>query len=208
MIVLAGMIGVGKTTWTTALSERLGTQAFYESVDDNPVLDKFYDDPEKWAFSLQIYFLNKRFKSIKAALSDDNNVLDRSIYEDALFTKINNIQGNIDDKNHKIYLELLDNMMEELTGMPKKAPDVLIYLHGSFETILEHIKARGRDYEQIDDNKELLDYYKLLWDNYQTWYEEYDKSPKIAIDVDKWDIINDKDKALDYVIKLIKEVKE
>ena len=153
---MAGMIGAGKSTYTEMISRRLGTEAFFESVDYNPILDKFYDNPQKWAFSLQIYFLNTRFRSIKAALTDDNNVLDRSIYEDALFTRVNHLQGNISQEEMDIYNDLLANMMEELEGMPKKAPDLLIYLDGSFETILDHIRKRGREFEQIEDDSELL----------------------------------------------------
>lgn len=194
MIVLAGMIGAGKTTYTEALAKHYGTQPFYEEVDDNPVLDKFYDDPKRWAFSLQIYFLNKRFEAIKKALYDDNNVLDRSIYEDALFTYVNVLQGNISELNFNIYTELLNNMMQELNGLPKKAPDLLIYLDGSFETILDHIKKRGREFEQWDDDPELLEYYKLLYSKYQGWYEAYDKSPKMSINVDEYDIINEPEK--------------
>lgn len=193
VIVFAGMIGVGKTTWTEKLSEYLGTQPFYESVDDNPILDKFYDDPKRWAFPLQIFFLNKRFDAIKQALSDDNNVLDRSIYEDALFTKINYEQGNMSKEEYDLYVELLDNMMEELEGMPKKSPDLLIYLTGDFDLILEHIKHRGRDFEQWDDDPELLEYYRTLYNAYDEWYEEYDKSPKIKIDVGEIDVLNGKD---------------
>jgi len=81
MIVLAGTIGAGKSSLTAMLAEHLGSEAFYESVEDNEVLPLFYAEPQKYAFLLQIYFLNKRFDSIKRALSDKNNVLDRSIYE-------------------------------------------------------------------------------------------------------------------------------
>lgn len=187
MLVTAGMIGAGKSTLTEIIAETFKTQAFYEEVDNNPILDKFYEDPEKWAFSLQIYFLNKRFKAIKQALSDDNNVLDRSIYEDALFTQINNEQGNISDVDMRIYNELLDNMMEELKGLPKKAPDLLIYLDADFDTILEHIKTRGREYEQCDNDPELLEYYRTLWEHYSEWYENYNYSPKMKIKVESYD---------------------
>lgn len=184
------MIGAGKSTYTEMISRRLGTEAFFESVDYNPILDKFYDNPQKWAFSLQIYFLNTRFRSIKAALTDDNNVLDRSIYEDALFTRVNHLQGNISKEEMDIYNDLLANMMEELEGMPKKAPDLLIYLDGSFEKILEHIRKRGREFEQIEDDPELLAYYELLYNNYEQWFQEYDQSAKIKIDIDAFDIVN------------------
>lgn len=190
VIVLAGMIGAGKSTYTEFIARKMGTQAFYESVDHNPILDKFYENQEKWAFSLQIFFLNARFRSIKAALSDDNNVLDRSIYEDALFTKVNYLQGNISTEEMDIYNDLLDNMMEELEGIPKKAPDLLIYLDGSFEMILERIKRRGRDFEQIENNPDLLAYYRLLFDNYEQWYLDYDYSPKIKISIDDFDVVD------------------
>lgn len=207
---MAGMIGAGKSTYTEMISRRLGTEAFFESVDYNPILNKFYDNPQKWAFSLQIYFLNTRFRSIKAALTDDNNVLDRSIYEDALFTRVNHLQGNISQEEMDIYNDLLANMMEELEGMPKKAPDLLIYLDGSFETILDHIRKRGREFEQIEDDSELLSYYELLFKNYEQWYQEYDQSPKIKINIDTFDIVNnsgDEEKVMSIIENALLEVR-
>jgi len=207
---MAGMIGAGKSTYTEMISRRLGTEAFFESVDYNPILDKFYDNPQKWAFSLQIYFLNTRFRSIKAALTDDNNVLDRSIYEDALFTRVNHLQGNISQEEMDIYNDLLANMMEELEGMPKKAPDLLIYLDGSFETILDHIRKRGREFEQIEDDSELLAYYELLFKNYEQWYQEYDQSPKIKINIDTFDIVNnsgDEEQVMAIIEKALLDVR-
>lgn len=207
---MAGMIGAGKSTYTEMISRRLGTEAFFESVDYNPILDKFYDNPQKWAFGLQIYFLNTRFRSIKAALTDDNNVLDRSIYEDALFTRVNHLQGNISQEEMDIYNDLLANMMEELEGMPKKAPDLLIYLDGSFETILDHIRKRGREFEQIEDDSELLSYYELLFKNYEQWYQEYDQSPKIKINIDTFDIVNnsgDEEKVMSIIENALLEVR-
>ncbi|EAH3818103.1 deoxynucleoside kinase, partial [Listeria monocytogenes] len=170
VIVLAGMIGAGKSSYTELIANKLGTKAFYESIKDNRILEMFYDDPKRWAFALQIYFLNTRFRSIKAALTDQNNVLDRSIYEDALFTQINFEEGNISEPEMDTYLDLLDNMMEELAYMPKKAPDLLIYLRGSLDTVLSRIALRGRPYEQIDDNPGLLEYYKHLYSRYDSWF--------------------------------------
>jgi deoxyadenosine/deoxycytidine kinase len=154
--------------------------------------------------------LNTRFRSIKAALTDDNNVLDRSIYEDALFTRVNHLQGNISQEEMDIYNDLLANMMEELEGMPKKAPDLLIYLDGSFETILDHIRKRGREFEQIEDDSELLAYYELLFKNYEQWYQEYDQSPKIKINIDTYDIVNnsgDEEQVMAIIEKALLEVR-
>lgn len=188
VIITAGMIGVGKTTLTAKIADHLHTKAFFEPVGENPVLPLYYKDPKQYGFLLQIYFLNKRFSMIKQALSDDNNVLDRSIYEDALFTKENNAEGNISDTELDVYLKLLDNMMSDLNKLPKKAPDLMVYSETSFETILYRIKKRGRDYEQIDNNPELKDYYYKMWSAYQGWYQEYDASPKMKIDLDKYDL--------------------
>ncbi|WP_439444317.1 deoxynucleoside kinase [Listeria aquatica] len=193
VIVLAGMIGAGKSSYTELIARELGSIAFYESITDNRILEKFYDDPARWAFALQIYFLNTRFRSIKAALRDENNVLDRSIYEDALFTQINYEEGNISSPEMDTYLDLLDNMMEELGTLPKKTPDLMIYLRGSLETVLERIKKRGRPYEQIDENPGLLEYYTRLHARYDSWFESYDKSATLVFDIDQIDITNSED---------------
>ena len=188
VIIPAGMIGVGKTTLTGKIAEHLNTKAYYEPVGENPVLPLYYANPKQYGFLLQIYFLNKRFSMIKQALSDDNNVLDRSIYEDALFTRENNAEGNISDTELEVYLKLLDNMMADLNRLPKKAPDLMVYSETDFETILYRIKKRGRDYEQIDKNPELKDYYYKMWNAYKDWYRDYDASPKMKIDLEKYDL--------------------
>ena len=202
MLVLAGTIGAGKSSLAKALGEHFGTEVFYESVDDNPVLDLYYKDPQKYAFLLQIYFLNKRFRSIKKAYTDDNNVLDRSIFEDALFLDLNFKNGNVTAQEHQVYHDLLDNMMEELDDMPKKAPDLLIYIDVNFETMLNRIKMRGRDFEQIEDNPELLDYYRQVHSEYPEWFDDYNKSPKIRIDGTIYDFVNNSDD-LNTVLKQI-----
>lgn len=125
---------------------------------------------------------------IKKALADDNNVLDRSIYEDALFTRENNAEGNISDTELDVYLKLLNNMMADLRQLPKRAPDLMVYSETDFETILYRIKKRGRDYEQIDNNPELKDYYYKMWKAYKTWYQDYDASPKMKIDLEKYNL--------------------
>lgn len=181
------MIGSGKTTLTTLLAEHLGTQPFYEPVEENPILPLYYEDQKKYGFHLQLYFLNKRFKMIKEALKDNNNILDRFIGEDKLFAYRNYKKGNMLKEEWDMYSELLDNMMEDIDGMPKKSPDLLIYLETDFETVVSRIKKRGRDYEQFDESteegRELRDYYYDIWSNYDAWYEDYDWSDKIKVDL-------------------------
>ena len=208
VIITAGMIGVGKTTLTGLIAEHFGTKAFYEPVGDNPVLPLYYSDPKQYGFLLQIYFLNRRFDMIKKALADDNNVLDRSIYEDALFTSENHKDGNITDAEMSVYTQLLNNMMSELQKLPKKAPDLLVYAETDFETILYRIKKRGRDYEQFENNDALRQYYFRMWSAYRDWFDAYDASPKIKIDLQTFDLEQNKNQEviLDQIDQALKTI--
>ncbi|MBS9339215.1 deoxynucleoside kinase [Fructobacillus sp. M2-14] len=196
VIITAGMIGVGKTTLTELVAKHFGTQAFYEPVGDNPVLPLYYKDPKQYGFLLQIFFLNRRFSMIKKALADDNNVLDRSIYEDELFTKENHKDGNISDMEMDVYHNLLTRMMGELHELPKKAPDLMVYADADFDTILHRIRKRGRDYEQFEENDDLYNYYHKIWSAYRQWYEEYDESPKLRVDLQKYDLEDPKNQEI------------
>ncbi|MBO0466212.1 deoxynucleoside kinase [Enterococcus plantarum] len=203
VIVLAGTIGAGKSSLTEIISEHLGSEAFYESVDDNEVLPLFYADPKKYAFLLQIYFLNKRFDSIKQALSHENNVLDRSIYEDSLLFHLNADLGRANETEVKVYDSLLENMLQELPyAAHKKRPDLLVHIKISFPKMLERIQRRGRAYEQVEQDPSLYDYYKELNSRYEKWFEEYNESPKIQIDGDKYDFI-ESEEAKKQVIQFI-----
>ncbi|HHB0769567.1 deoxynucleoside kinase [Enterococcus faecalis] len=205
VIVLAGTIGAGKSSLTALIANRLGSEAFYESVDDNVVLPLFYAEPEKYAFLLQIYFLNKRFDSIKQALTHENNVLDRSIYEDSLLFHLNADLGRANETEVKVYDDLLQNMLQELPyAAHKKRPDLLVHIRISFPKMLERIKKRGRPYEQIETDPTLYDYYQMLNERYDQWYEDYDESPKIQIDGDKYDFVEDPE-ACQYVLALIEK---
>ena len=205
VIVLAGTIGAGKSSLTALIANHFGSQAFYESIDDNEVLPLFYADPNKYAFLLQIYFLNKRFESIKQAMKDDNNVLDRSIYEDSLLFHLNADLGRATDTEVKVYDELLANMLEELPyAAHKKHPDLLVHIRVSFETMLERIEKRGREYEQLTFDPSLYDYYKELNKRYDQWYEEYNESPKIQIDGDRFNFVEDP-QAAQAVLTMVEE---
>lgn len=205
MIVLAGTIGAGKSSLTAMLAKRLNSQAFYESIDDNEVLPLFYANPEQYAFLLQIYFLNRRFDSIKQAMKDDDNVLDRSIYEDSLLFHLNADLGRATETEVKVYDELLANMMEELPfAAEKKHPDLLVHIKVSFKTMLERIQKRGREYEQLEFDPSLYDYYEELNRRYDSWYDNYNESPKIQIDGDRHNFVEDP-QAQEFVMRLVEE---
>ncbi|MGL4773714.1 MAG: deoxynucleoside kinase [Clostridium sp.] len=212
LIVVGGMIGLGKSSVAKILGGHFESEVFYESVDDNPILPLFYSETEeeiqkrRYPFLLQLYFLNTRFKSIKEALVHNNNVLDRSIYEDWYFAKKNMELGRISELEMQIYEELLNNMLEELEELPKKAPDLMVYLKGSFDTVLKRINLRGREFE-IDDS--LKEYYEFLWKDYDNWVSNHYKASEVLIiDMDKMDVVNneeDKKKLIELVQEKINE---
>lgn len=202
IIICAGVIGSGKSSLTKILHEELGTKAFYEPVKGNPVLPLFYKGNKlvengtwkhnPYAFLLQIYFLNNRFKMIKNAMKDDNNILDRSIYEDKIFMKMNVDEDHATKEEWDIYQGLLDNMMEEYPKFSpeKKAPDLLVYIDVNYNTMLKRIQKRGREFEQIDQDPSLVQYYKSLLKYYANWKKTYNYSPMLTIDGNKYDFVN------------------
>ncbi|MEG1502685.1 deoxynucleoside kinase (plasmid) [Enterococcus sp. 22-H-5-01] len=205
MLLIAGTIGAGKSSLTDMLSQEMNSRPFYENVDDNEVLPLFYSNPEKYTFLLQIFFLNKRFLAMKDALQQANNVLDRTIYEDSLLFHLNADLGRVTQDEVIQYDHLLDTMLKELDKVaPKKRPDLLIHINVSFEVMLERIEKRGRDYEQVSTNPELYEYYRLVNQRYQDWYDHFDLCPKIQIDGDRYDFVADP-KAAEIVIAEIKE---
>lgn len=212
LITIGAMIGAGKTSLAELVAEHFGTEVFYESVEDNPILPLFYTASEeeiqakRYPFLLQLYFLDTRFKSIKQALVNDNNVLDRSIYEDWYFAKVNKDLGRISELEFQVYESLLDNMLEELDELPKKAPDLMIYLSGSFETIVNRIQKRGREYE-LDEG--LKAYYYELWKGYDNWIEQhYNASEVLVIDIDRYDYVNNEQDRAEVLAMIEQKLKE
>jgi deoxyadenosine/deoxycytidine kinase len=208
VIVISGMIGIGKTSVAELLGKELGSEVFYESVDDNPILPLFYTASEeeiqakRYPFLLQLYFLQTRFQAIKQAYKENRNVLDRSIYEDWYFCKVNHDLGRISDLEFQVYEGLLNEMMKEIDELPyKKAPDLNVYLKASFETVMFRIGLRGRDFEQ---DEELIEYYRTLWSGYDEWLREhYKASDTLIVDMDVIDVVNnDEDAAM-----LVEQVK-
>lgn len=214
VLVIGGMIGLGKTSVAKMLGEHFNSTVFYESVEDNKILPLFYTASEqeieekRYPFLLQLWFLDRRFKAIKQALVYENNVLDRSIYEDWYFAKKNLELGRISELEMEVYENLLDNMLEELEELPKKSPDLMIYLQGSFETVLERIKRRGRNYELVAG---LEEYYHFIWKGYDEWvHQHYNASEVLVIDTDTIDFVNrpeDRERVIHLVEEKLKEIR-
>ncbi len=179
-IAVAGNIGVGKTTLTELLAKNFNWEPHYELVDKNPYLDDFYTDMQRWAFNLQVYFLNSRFNQLKEIQSSGKNVIqDRTIYEDAhIFAPNLHSMGLITTRDFENYTTLFDLMSSFV-----KAPDLLIYLRASVPTLVKQIQARGRDYE----SSIRIDYLTRLNERYEAWISKYEKGKLLIIDTDDID---------------------
>ncbi len=184
-IAIAGNIGSGKTTLTSLLSNHYGWDAHYEEVDDNPYLADFYEDMQRWAFNLQVYFLNSRFSQVNDIRKMGKTVVqDRTIYEDAYIFAPNlydmGLMSKRDFDNYAGLFELMSSLVQ--------APDLLIYLRASVPKLVEQIQSRGREYE----NNIRLDYLKRLNERYEAWVEQYSKGKLLIVNVDEYNFIKNK----------------
>lgn len=181
-IAIAGNIGSGKTTLTKMLAKRFGWNPRFEPVDNNPYLDDFYADMNRWSFNLQVYFLNKRFKEVvEISKSDETIIQDRTIFEDAcIFAPNLHGMGMMSDRDFANYSDLFD-LMISLVDLP----DLMIYIRSSIPTLVSHIEKRGRDFEKSIR----IDYLTGLNNRYENWIKDY-KGHLIIIDGDNIDFEN------------------
>jgi deoxyadenosine/deoxycytidine kinase len=181
-LLVAGNIGVGKTSLTDRLAARLGWEAAYESVADNPYLADFYGDMRSWAFHLQVFFLGHRAEQHRRlALSPMSAICDRSIYEDAhIFARALYQMGNMTERDYLAYRRLYDMVVGQLP-----VPDLLLYLDGSVETLLARIRGRSREIESGIE----VDYLELLNSFYADWMADFDLCPVLTIPADRLDFV-------------------
>jgi len=176
-IAIAGNIGSGKTTLTTMLANHFKWEAHYEDVSQNPYINDFYEDMQRWSFNLQIYFLNNRFMQIQEIRKAKKNFIqDRTIYEDAfIFAPNLHAMGLMTTRDYENYFSLF-SLMESFVS----PPDLLIYLRSSVPTLVNHIQSRGREYEESIR----LDYLKRLNERYEAFISTYDRGKLLIVDVD------------------------
>ena len=175
-IAIAGNIGAGKTTLTSKLSKHYDWEAHFEDVDDNPYLNDFYDEMQRWSFNLQIYFLNSRFTQVQQIKESGKTVIqDRTIFEDAyIFAPNLHAMGLMTSRDYENYISLF-----HLINSFVPPPDLMIYLRASVPTLVSQIQKRGREYE----NSIRLDYLKRLNERYEAWIADY-KHRLLIVDVD------------------------
>jgi len=182
-LVVAGNIGSGKTSLTRLMAARLGWDAFYESVDDNPYLADFYEDMKAWSFHLQVFFLGHRARTHRYLCSQHANssILDRSIYEDAeIFARALFAMDNLGETDLKAYRGVYDQIIASLP-----APSLMIYLRATVPTLLERIRKRARGIE----TGITADYLLLLNSFYEQWLERFDLCPVLTIPSDELDFV-------------------
>ena len=185
-IAVAGNIGSGKTTLTSLLARHYKWEAHYEDADENPYLNNFYDDMQRWSFNLQIYFLTNRFSNVLEIRKTGKDVIqDRTIYEDAnIFAPNLHSIGLMTTRDYETYAQLF-TMIDSLIS----PPDLLIYLRASVPTLVSQIQKRGRPYEETIR----LDYLKRLNDRYEAWISTYDRGNMLIVDVDDNKFSEDKE---------------
>jgi len=182
-VAVAGNIGAGKTTLTKLLAKHYKWEAQLEDVVDNPYLDDFYNQMERWSFNLQVYFLNSRFRQVNQIHDSGKDIIqDRTIYEDAhIFAPNLHAMGLMTNRDFENYSSLFQ-LMESFV----KGPDLLIYLRSSIPNLVAQIHKRGRDYE----NTISIDYLSRLNERYEAWISKYDKGNLLIIDVDDLDFVD------------------
>ncbi len=198
-VAIAGNIGSGKTTLTRLLSKHYKWKPHYEDVEDNPYLDDFYNEMERWSFNLQIYFLNSRFRQILEIRERGKKVIqDRTIYEDAyIFAPNLHAMGLMTNRDFENYKSLFD-LMESVT----KGPDLLIYLRSSIPNLVKQIHKRGRDYE----NSISIEYLSRLNERYEAWITTYNKGKVIILDVDDIDFVENPEHLGEVISKIDAEI--
>jgi deoxyadenosine/deoxycytidine kinase len=181
-IAVAGNMGVGKSTLTALLSEKLDWEPFYEAVDDNPYLADFYKDMRKWAFHSQVFFLSRRLRHHHQLLNRPDSVIqDRTVYEDAeIFAENLYRQEHMGERDYRSYRELY-----EVLTMFLPPPDLVVYLQASVPTLEHRIIIRGRDFEQDVPT----DYLEQLNRLYEEWANSFTLCPMLTVPSDSLDFV-------------------
>jgi deoxyadenosine/deoxycytidine kinase len=185
-VAIAGNVGVGKSTLTGLLAQRLAWEPFFEAVDENPYLSDFYADMRTWSFHSQIYFLSRRLRHHRQLLAHPKSVVqDRSVYEDAeVFARNLYVQGHMDERDYRSYRELYEVLTSFLPP-----PDLVVYLRASVPTLLDRISRRGRDYEKGISSAYLAQLNEL----YDQWIDDFQLCPILTLPADELDFVANDD---------------
>ncbi|WP_163538595.1 deoxynucleoside kinase [Gracilibacillus sp. YIM 98692] len=201
VIAIAGTVGIGKTTLAKRLAEVLHFRTSLEEIDNNPYLEKFYQNFERWSFHLQVYFLSERFKNQQRIYEAGGGfVQDRSIYEDHdIFARMQYETGTMTEIDYQTYYSLFESMV--MTPYFQH-PDLLIYLEGSFDDILRRIQTRGRKMEQETP----VSYWEEMYNRYDNWINQFQACPVLRINMKEYDIVYDPSSIAMIVDKIAEKI--
>ena len=193
-VAIEGPIGVGKTSLAKLLSERLGARLILEGFDENPFLSEFYDEPERYAFQTQLFFLLQRYQQQQELRQVDmfHNLLivDYMFVKDRLFASL-----NLDEKEMTLYDTVAKLLEKNVIN-----PDLVIYLQADTDTLMRNISHRGRDMEK-NISEEYIDALNQLYTEY---FFRYQDTPLVIINTNNIDFVHN-DKDLDEVINYIRQ---
>jgi len=180
-IAVEGNIGSGKTTLATMFANDFGARLILEQFANNPFLPKFYNDPDKHAFPLELFFMAERYYQLKNLKSQD--LFQPNIVSDYFFVKSKLFaQNNLQKDEMQLFNKLFDIMVSSLSK-----PDLLVYLYADINRLQQNIKTRGRDFEQnISD-----EYLRNIQDKYLDYLKKQDDFPVLILDVTNIDFVTD-----------------
>ena len=182
-ITIEGNIGSGKTVLSSMLAKDYNARLILEEFDDNPFLPKFYEDPDKHAFPLELFFMAERYHQLKSF--KDQDLFAPHIFSDYFFIKSRLFaQNNLRKDEMQLFNRLFDIMFSSLPN-----PDLLIYLYADIERLQQNIRKRGREFEQNISN----DYLQAIQDKYLDYLRKQKDFPVLILDVTKVDFVLEKD---------------
>lgn len=203
VLTVAGTVGIGKSTLTKALAKALNFKTSFEKVDSNPYLEDFYKDFERWSFHLQIYFLAERFKEQKKIFEYGGGfVQDRSIYEDTgIFARMHYEKGTMSKTDYETYTGLFEAMVMT-PYFPH--PDILIYLEGTLDEVLQRIEQRGREMEKQTP----ISYWEEMYRRYENWISSFNSCPVVRISIADYDLMKEENSIEPIIENIARVLKE
>ncbi|MAD50208.1 MAG: deoxynucleoside kinase [Flavobacteriales bacterium] len=179
-ITIEGNIGVGKTTFSKMLANELNYRIVLEEFADNPFLPKFYEQPERYAFSLELFFMAERYRQLGDLR--DQDLFSHGVVSDYFFVKSKLFaENNLSDDELLLFNRLSDIALKNL---PK--PDLIIYLHSDVSRLQQNIQKRGRSYEQNISDEYLFD----IQNKYFDFFKKHSDFPILVVDVSEVDFVN------------------